>query len=48
MMELPEDDWCRSILMCIEYFSKRVVLVSLEEFDTQAIASHFQEEVMSY
>ena len=47
-MDLPEDNGYGTIMICIDQFSKMVVLVPLCETDTQTVASHFLAEVMSY
>ena len=48
MTELPEDDWDGKIMMCIDCFSKMVVLVLLYESDAQKAAVSFLVEVMSH
>ena len=48
MSELPEHDGYITIIMCIDHFSKMVVLVPLHETDAQTVASHFLAEVMSH
>ena len=40
-MELPEDDRYGTIMTCIDWFSKMVVLVPLHETDAQTVASRF-------
>ena len=47
-MELPEDDWYRTIITCIDQFSKMVMLVLLCEIDDQTVASFFLAEVVSH
>ena len=46
--ELPEDDGYRTIMMCVDHFSKIVVLVPLWELDTQTVASCFLAKVVSH
>ena len=45
-MELPEHDGYGTIMMCIDHFSKMVVLVPLCKTDAQTVASRFLAEVM--
>ena len=47
-MELPEHDRYRTIMTCIDQFSKMVMLVPLCETDAQTVASHFLAEVISH
>ena len=47
-MELPEHNGYRTIMMCIDQFSKMVVLVPLHETDARTVASRFLAEVMSH
>ena len=47
-MELPEDNGYGTIMMCMDQFSKMVMLVPLRETDARIVASHFLTEVMSY
>ena len=46
-MELPEYDGYGTIMMCVDWFSKMVVLVPLDKTDAQTIASCFLAEVVS-
>ena len=46
VMELPEDSGYGTIMMCIDQFSKMVVLVPLHETDARTVASCFLAEVM--
>ena len=48
MTELPEDDGYRTVMLCIDQFSKMVVLVPIYETDAQTVASCFLAEVVSY
>ena len=47
-MELPEHDGYGIIMMCIDRFSKMVVLVPVCETDAQTIESRFLAEVVSH
>ena len=47
-MELPEDNGYVTIMMCMDQFSKMVVLVPLRETDARTVASHFLAEIMSH
>ena len=47
-MELPEDNGYGTIVMCMDQFSKMVVLVPLCETDARTVASHFLTEVRSH
>ena len=47
-MELPEYNGYGTIMICIDQFSRMVVLVPLCETDTQTVASCFLAEFMSY
>ena len=47
-MELPEYNRYGTILICLDQFSKMVVLVPLHEIDTQTVARHFLAEVVSH
>ena len=46
-MELAEHDGYRTIMICVDQFSKMVVLVPLYETDARTVASHFLAEIMS-
>ena len=46
--ELPEDDGYEVITMCIDHFSKMVVLVLLQESDARTVVSCFLAEVLGY
>ena len=46
--EFPEDDGYRTILTCIDYFSKMVVLVPLQEAEALTVASCFLAKVLSH
>ena len=48
LMELPEDEGYRTIMICVDCFSKIVVLVLLHELDTQTVASCFLTGVVSH
>ena len=47
-MELPKDNGYRTIIMCVDWFSKMVVLVPLSKTDARTVASCFLAEVMSH
>ena len=47
-MQLPEHDGYGTIMICIDQFSKMVVLVPLHETDARIVASHFLAEVMNH
>ena len=47
-MELLEHDGYGTIMMCIDHFSKMVVLVPLCKTDARTVASHFLAEVVSH
>ena len=47
-MELPEDDGYKTIMICIDRFSKMIELVPLCKTDTQTVASRFLAEVVSH
>ena len=47
IIELPEDNGYRITMICINQFSKMVVLLLLSESNTWTVASHFLVEVMS-
>ena len=47
-MELPKDDGYGTIMICIDQFSKMVVLVPLYKTDARTVASNFLAEVMSH
>ena len=47
-MELPEHDGYGTIMMCVDQFSKMVVLVPLCETDAQIAVSRFLAEVVSH
>ena len=47
-MELPEYDEYGTIMICIDQFSKMLVLVLLHETDAQTVASCFLAEVVSH
>ena len=46
--KLPEHDGYRTIMTCIDCFSKMVVLVPLCKTDAWTVASRFLAEVMSH
>ena len=48
MAEFPKDNGHRTIMICIDHFSKMVVLVPLQELDAQTVASHVLAKVMSH
>ena len=48
MTELPEDNRYGIIMTCIDHFGKIVVLVTLQESNTQTAASHFLVEVVNH
>ena len=48
MTELPEHDGYRTIMTCIDCFSKMVVLVPLCETDARIVESLFLAEAVSY
>ena len=48
LIKLPLDNGYRSIIICMDHFSKMVVLVSLYESDAQTLASCFLAEFVSY
>ena len=48
MTELPEHDGYGIIMICIDCFSKMVVLVPLCETDARTVASRFLAEVVSH
>ena len=48
MTELPEHDGYGTIMICIDCFSKMVVLVPLCKTDAQTVASSFLAEVVSH
>ena len=39
--EIPEDNAYKTIMICIDCFSKMVVLVPLQESDAQTVSSRF-------
>ena len=47
-MEFQGDHGYGIIMMCIDHFSKMVVLVPLQESDTETVASCFLAELMSH
>ena len=48
MMELPEHDGYGTIMMCVDCFSKMVLLVPLHETDTRTVASRFLAEIVNH
>ena len=48
MTELPEDDRYRTIMICVDCFSKKVNLIPLQESNAGTVASRFLEEVISH
>ena len=44
--ELPEDDGYRTIMICIDHFSKMVELVLLQDLDAQTVTSRFLAKVV--
>ena len=50
VMELPEDDGYKTIMICKDQFTKMVVLVPFHEIDARTVANcfHFLAEVMSH
>ena len=47
-MEFPEHNGYRTIMICIDQFSKMVVLVPLHEKDVQTAENRFLAEVVSH
>ena len=47
-MELPEDNGYGTIMMCMDQFSKTVVLVPLHETDALTVASRCLAKVVSH
>ena len=47
-MELPENDGYGTIMICIDHFSKMVVLVPLRKTYARTVASRFLAEVVSH
>ena len=47
-MELPEDNGYGTIMTCVDWFSKMVVLGPLQETDARTVASCFLAEVVSH
>ena len=48
MTELPDNNGCGTIMMCIDQFNKMVVLVPLAKIDTRTVASHFLAEAVGH
>ena len=47
-MELPEHDGYWTIMICVDHFSKMVVLVPLHKTSARTVASCFLAEVVSH
>ena len=47
-MEVPEDDGYGTIMICIDQYSKMVVLVPLYKTDAKTVASCFLAETISH